>query len=174
MKANVSRSRVVWLAMYALLTFILDRPATQKPSRTTKFISIPQTPTATMTALYGTSVIIAELRPPNTEAPAVVESSLLLDSVRNFADTWPIQSTVDCIAVLLAISPSVSCIAVHTSSMQYKTLTHVHRRNGKQVYVIDINKKLCYRRGTARRAMSVKFLSTVEMQVVRQIHNKSQ
>ena len=116
--------------MYALLTFILDRPAAQKPSRTTKFISIPPTPTATIAALYGTSVITADL-PPSTEAPDVVASSLPLDSVRNFADTWSIQSTVDCIAVLVAISPSVSCIAVHVSSMQYKTLTHVHRRNGK-------------------------------------------
>ena len=86
--------------MYALLTFILDRPATQKPSRTTKFISIPPTATATTAASYGTW-LTAELI-LNTEAPAVVASSPLLDSVRNFADTWSVQSTVDCIAVLVA------------------------------------------------------------------------
>ena len=137
MKTNVYRSRVVWLAMYALLTFILDRPATQKPSRTTKFISIPQTPTATMTALYGTSVITAELRPPNTEAPDVVASSLLLDSVRNFADTWPIQSTVDCIAVLterqLSLYTRRRCNIKHshtcTDGMENKSTLSISTRN---------------------------------------------
>jgi len=52
--------------------------------------------------------------------------------------------------IVFALSSSCSIYAV------------AHRKEKHNIYRISYNKKLCYRRRTARRAMSVKILPTAE------------
>ena len=88
---QVDCSRVVWLAMWALLEFIFDRPTCQNPPRTNPFVNIPRTPITARVMLYGIAALDGR--------ELLADVSLLKYSVGDFVVTSSSQSTVDIIAI---------------------------------------------------------------------------